>query len=99
MSLDNSKKFKRVVEIEIEVLKKRNEINGEISQNSKKSLNVRQQNWVLEEISEIFDKNNKLKEKYVIRTAGNHFYRYGLTLYPFAGEERDLINNPLLILI
>ena len=93
MSLTNSNKFRKVVELEIKTLKNQKTKVGESAVKVTNNA-IKTQNWVQTQKSNSFDVDSELRGKYRIKSAGNHFYEIGLTFYQFGDEKRTWFHNP-----
>ena len=102
MSVTNSHKFKRIVELEIKELKKERD-NPEQEKvqdqksNASENITKRDETWV-EKVKngemKIFNRNGTLNQKYQIKSAGNHLYLIGMSFHSLGEKKRLVFHNP-----
>ena len=93
MSLSNARTFRRIVELEINEMRKEKIVS--ILRNGQENGPVPIQNntWVTPTDSKRFDPNNILDEKYQVKSAGSHFYEIGLSLINANNSKRLCFHN------
>ena len=94
----NKKTLRDVIKKEMLELKSINHINYDTTIESQSTIQIPNRlNLVTN--SNGSDVSNVLSNKYVIKSAGNHLYLCGLSLFKWGDKQRSRLYNPILILV